>query len=422
MRYSQKHLLSSQGSDRGTAYDPCNKIVSLAGKTHVVWTDAVAFTRGRTFDHASGQWGPTVAIGEGCDNHNTPGLTADRDGRLHVAYGPHGMWDQGPGIPTWPTGSFRYAVSAEPNSLAGLETTRTPFGHYATYGCIVSTPHGECIVYRGGERPYSVMFQKTRTLGRWSCPRPLIEQEIESQYTQYMARLVCAPDGTLYAAGHIYAAGRGHSLGVAVLRSPDGGETWTDMSGLPAATPVAYGPRFAAPHPPAEFDPRLGGLAVDARGRLWALTHAAIAGCHQLILSRWEHDRWISNDLAGVLPEPWGFVGGPMGIDTRGRIHLAVTAVDRRAVEPGKGVFAHASTEVFHLCSADDGRTFECRQISETDPATPNWLPTVSQAGPFHSVEHPAILYTHGRAQKNEPGMGCRHTVETDIYCVFVED
>ena len=91
------HLLSTTGSNRATAYIMGNKVVTLAGKTHVVWTDAIAQTCGRTFDHATGQWGATVRIGEGVDNHNTPALTVDREGRLHIAYGPHGAWAE----PRW---------------------------------------------------------------------------------------------------------------------------------------------------------------------------------------------------------------------------------------------------------------------------------------------------------------------------------
>jgi hypothetical protein len=56
-KHSEPYLLSKQGSDRATAYDFANKAVTRNGKTHVVWTDAVALTRGRTFDHAAGEWG-----------------------------------------------------------------------------------------------------------------------------------------------------------------------------------------------------------------------------------------------------------------------------------------------------------------------------------------------------------------------------
>jgi len=85
MTYSKPFLLSNTGSDHATAYLHGNKCVSRDGKTHVVWTDEIATTCGRTYDHRAGQWSETVTLGCGSDDHNNPSLTMDSDGRLHLA-------------------------------------------------------------------------------------------------------------------------------------------------------------------------------------------------------------------------------------------------------------------------------------------------------------------------------------------------
>ena len=195
MKYSH-HLISSKGSDRATAYVSANRAVTLRDKTYVVWTDAVAFTRGRVFDHATRKWGPTFTFGEGCDNHNNPSLTADRKGRLHVVYGPHGHWDQMHRMCEWPSGQYKYSVSTEPHSLSGLDKAQDPFGYSATYASMIHTAADiDCIVYRGGEQPPAVMFQKQRKEGGWTQARPIFEQLIAPQYTHYLPTLAAGPDG-----------------------------------------------------------------------------------------------------------------------------------------------------------------------------------------------------------------------------------
>src|SRR5690349_6272574 len=84
-------ILSSEGSGRASAYTEQNKIITLHGKTHVVWLDAVDAgfrVRGRTLDLAAGTWSEVVTIGEAQDNHGGPALTVDSHGFLHIAYYP----------------------------------------------------------------------------------------------------------------------------------------------------------------------------------------------------------------------------------------------------------------------------------------------------------------------------------------------
>lgn len=422
-RFTQPYLLSDQGSDRATAYAFSNKAITLAGKTHVVWTDAIALTRGRTFDHATKKWSDTITIGEGMDNHNSPSLTADAQGRLHIAYGPHGRWGVYPD--NFAAGTFKYHTAETPGSLEALQREPGGFGYAATYPCLIHTSYGQdAIVYRGGEAPWTLMFQQTTERNGWSQARPLMRQDIEPQYTHVGAMLSCGLDGALYAAGHFYCMKRSHSLGVAVLKSVDQGQTWTDMTGAAAVVPILYDQRFAVPHVPAGMDPRLDGMALDSRGRLWVLTSAVSFGTRAFPLSCWDAGRWRTVDVSAFVPAGLAPVNAAMCIDMNDRIHIAATTYDIDAVAKAKDQawWGHASLEVAHLVSEDGGRTFAYQRIGHEDSAVPNWLPTISRGGPHHPVDKPVILYTHGQTGgETNPQNPCRPTTRTDVLVVWEE-
>jgi len=426
IRYSEPFLLSDQGSDRATAYIVGNKIVTLDGKTHVFWSDAVARTMARTYDHATDAWGESVFIGDGTDNHNNPSVTADAQGRLRIAYGPHGPWDQADKVMTWPSGRFRYAVADEPNSLKGLNENEgsAGLGYNATYASLLHTPAGrDCIVYRGGEAPYQTLFQRQRDLGGWENPVFLMRQNIEPQYTFYGANMTCDAKGVLYVGAGFYALGREGSLGCAVLRSTDGGDSWTSIGGQPVDLPIEYNARCAIPHGPAEADPRLLGLGIDDQGCLWATTVTTRPACRDgAILSCWDGSRWESFDLNRHMPDGRQIFDAPMCVDTRGRVHLFVSAYDTSQVSnDDSDGFGHESLLVYHLVTTDRGKSFVCNPIGEPAPGTPNWLPAISQQGPYHPVENPMLLYTCGTKNPKREQEGCRSTHLTKVFCVRVE-
>ena len=413
VRYTEPFLLSSRGSTRATAYGFSNKSITLDGRTHVVWLDAIAQVCGRTYDHSSGAWSETYRLFEGCDNHTSPTLTADRSAHLRIAYGPHGFWGN------WNQGRFKWAISAKPNCLDAW-TGEEDFGYSATYACMTHTTHGlDAIVYRGGDSPASLMFQRQREKGGWTSARELMRQNIKPQYTHLNATIACGRDGTVYVAGHFYSedAGQGRSHGMAVLKSNDLGESWTDLRGEPVSVPALYSGRIAIPL--AAADMYVDGIALDSEDALWALAMHPGAGDRAILLSRWRANRWETADLQGCLPPGWVAVDGVLTMDTRDRVHLALAAVDFRRVDDPTptGVWGHPSLEIFHLVSAPGGAGFECNMVSGPDPGLANWLPNISLAGPYSPVEQPVILYTHGA-----PGEGCRPTTETEVYCVIVEE
>lgn len=411
MKDGTPFLLSEKGSTRATAYGFSNKSVTVDGRTHVVWLDAVAQVRGRTYDHAVGTWSDTFDIFAGSDNHTSPALTVDWDRHIRIVGGPHGFYRN------WNQARFKWFRSQHPNQIDAW-TTATDFGYNATYASMIHTSAGlDAIAYRGGEDPRSLVFQRQRPLGHWTSARELMRQEIEPQYTHNGAWIAADSQDALYVAGHFYNVGGNRdikrSYGVGILKSADLGTTWTDLRGEPLAIPVPYSECIAIP--PIGADVRLNGLALDSAGHLWSLISSTGTDDPALRLCRWTGEKWETRDLAPSLPADRVAVDSVLTIDARDRLHAAVTAVRPGADDPAVS-FGLSSSEVFHLVCDADGKPRGCVQISVTDPTRPNWLPNISQPGPFCPVERPVILYTHGIA-----GEGCLPTTETEVYCVVTD-
>ena len=419
---SEPFLLSSKGSMRATSYGFSNKSVTLNGKTHVVWLDRPATVCGRTYDHATKKWGPTHTLCEGSDNHTSPALVADSfgDPHLRLVIGPHGAG--------WNNGQFKWFISENPGSIEAWKWEYN-VGYLATYPALIHTPQGvDALAYRGGEWPPSIMFQRQISLRHWTKAREIFKQDIEPQYAHYGAYLDVDARGTLYLACHFYNVGndlfgpdeKHRSYGIAILKSADLGETWSNRAGEAVSVPTVYQDRIGVP--PLGEDMRLGGLALDSRGAIWVLAGDVRARTRDLLLSRWTSGGWKTKEVGQFLPKERMAVDSFLTIDAKDRLHLAVTALlpDALKDKTETAVWGHASCEVFHLVSADNGETFTCRQVSRTDPICANWLPTISRSSPSHPVENPVILYTHGA-----PGAFCDGNAEeplTEVYGVFVEE
>lgn len=407
-------VLSEQGSDRATAYASANKSVTLGDRTHIVWTDAVAITRGRTFDHKTQQWGETVNLGEGTDNHNSPSLTADASGHLHVAFGPHGTWQRYED--NHPRGCFKYLVSPNPSSFEGMAENLNAFGYHATYPSLMCTPRGHCVVYRGGEVPYGTMFQRTTPEGGWSAASELMRMDIKPQYTHWGSIVAADTQGAIYVAGHFYEITSKQSGGVCVLRSDDLGDTWTSLAGERATLPIRYHDRFVVPHAAAKYDPRIEGLCVDPQGKLWALCSSTAHEDRSLLLSCWDGG-WKTIDLAQFVPSELMTAAGGLCITQSGAIHVVCTVGPSKSIatsdrEQSKW-WGHPTLEVAHLVSTDAGATFTFNLLSDGDESTPNWLPTISRPGPFHPVDYPIVLWTKGFT--GSPSARCRPDTQTTV-------
>ena len=196
VRYAPAFTLSEAGSDRGTAYPFANKSVTIGGKTFVTWTDAIATTQARVFTHADKSWGPTVTIGPGVDNHNSPSLTVNKTGHLRIAYGPHGAWAAYP--VQFCAGAFKVGFASAPASLENMDKSSAPVGYFGTYACLeVTASNRDCFVYRGGESSHRVIFQIRHEKLGWSMAKELVHQDLPPQYTHYGAQVVPTRDGKL---------------------------------------------------------------------------------------------------------------------------------------------------------------------------------------------------------------------------------
>jgi len=426
--FTKPFCLSTTGSTRATSYNWGNKTLTHNNKTHVVWLDAIATVCGRTYDHQSQTWGETIRIDDGCDNHACPCITADADGHIRLTYGPHG-WNG-----NWNEGRVKWKRSAKPNSLEtwepvgdGYQTSWNNFGYNATAASIIHTPSGlDAVVCRGGEHPPQTMFHIQRLIGGWSSAKPLFSQDIEPQYTHNYGHIACATDGTLYAACHFYNIGGTNnqpvtgdksimrSYGAAVLKSTDLGITWTNLHNEPVNTPTTYNHNIAIP--PFDQNIYINTITLDTTNNLWALTLNPGLESDTIWLSKWTPQGWHTQQLESYIPQGRVAVESMMTIDTKNRIHIVITTVDRIAVGEDSH-WGHPSSEVLYLQSIDAGNTFTATPISPPDPKTANWLPSISRSGPYHPVVNPTILYTHG-----DVGSGLTPNTTTEVWCLQLVD
>ena len=121
---------------------------------------------------------------------------------------------------------------------------------------------------------------------------------------------------------------------------------------------------------------------------------------------------WQTLQLEQYIPEGRTAVESMMSIDTHDRLHIVLTTVD--TIEVGADShWGHPSSEVLYLCSSDGGKTFKSAAISPADPQTANWLPSIARSGPYHPVDTPTIMYTHGAV-----GTGLRPETKTEVRCL----
>lgn len=216
-----------------------SSVVSFGDRVHVTWgeaTDPAVTVPGvptfvATCDRRTGAVSAPVLVGYGPpanDVHNTPSITVDGDGYLHVLVGTHGR-------------PFQYAKSLQPNDAAGGFTPAAAAaeGQNQTYIGFVCGPdntlHVTFRLWRSGE-PYpdathaTLAYQRKRPGQPWEAPRVLVVAPF-SEYSVFYHRLTCDHAGRLllsydcWSTHWFYRNDRPGSRR-AVLMSPDGGDTW----------------------------------------------------------------------------------------------------------------------------------------------------------------------------------------------------
>jgi hypothetical protein len=185
-----------------------------------------------TYDRATRQLGKPALVGYGAppnDIHNSPSVTIDSQGYLHVLAGTHGQ-------------PFPYARSLQPNDAGAGWTEAAPAGKALrqTYiGLVCGSDgilHAVFRLWRPGADPFpasihaTLAYQRKRPGQPWEPPRDLIVPPL-SEYSVYYHRLTIDRQGRLFLSYDYWSTFwfyRNDHLGRrrTVLMSPDGGETW----------------------------------------------------------------------------------------------------------------------------------------------------------------------------------------------------
>lgn len=216
-----------------------NCVVSRDDRVHVVWgeaTDPAEEVPGvpayvATYTRDGERLGEPVLVGYGAppnDVHNSPCLTIDSRGYLHVLAGTHGR-------------PFQYARSLQPDSAHGGFTPAVASGEsisqtYIGLTCGADdTLHLVSRVWRSGA-PFpqsshgTLGYQRKRPDQPWEAPRPLVVAPF-SEYSIFYHRLTTDRQGQLFLSYDYWSTywfyRNDHRGGRrALLMSPDGGESW----------------------------------------------------------------------------------------------------------------------------------------------------------------------------------------------------
>ena len=217
-----------------------SSVVSRGSKVHVAWGEATdpkekvpgVPTYVATYDRATKKLGEPVLIGHGPpanDVHNSPCITMDSKGHLHVLVGTHGR-------------AFKYARSLKPNDAYGgwTEAEDVGPGLRQTYvGLVCDQTDTLHLVFRlwqnaGDYFPassYAALAHMRKRPGEpWSEARPLLIAPF-SEYSIYYHRLTIDRKGRLFLSYDYWSTfwfyrtdhwGKRRAL----LMSADGGDSW----------------------------------------------------------------------------------------------------------------------------------------------------------------------------------------------------
>ena len=216
-----------------------SSVVSRDGRVHVVWAEASdpaenlpgVPTYVATYDRRTRQLSKPVLVGYGPppnDVHNSPSITIDSRGYLHVLCGTHGR-------------PFPYARSLRPNdSAAWTEAKVLGEGLEQTYIGMVCGPDDSLyIAYRlwqRGKPPHplathaTLAFQRKAADSPWQEPQILVVPPF-SEYSVYRHRLTIDRRGRLfllydYWSTHWFYRNDHRAGRRALLCSPDAGSSW----------------------------------------------------------------------------------------------------------------------------------------------------------------------------------------------------
>ncbi len=238
--FAEPRLLSSMCLGASMHSGIPSSVVSRGDRVHVTWAEATdpeekvpgVPTYVVTYDRRTQALGEKAMVGYGPppnDVHNTPSITIDGDGYLHVLIGTHGR-------------PFQYVRSREPNDAAGGWTEPAPMGNdlRQTYVGFVCGPdgtlHAAYRYWQTRQPPFPLSHHGTlawqcKPPGKpWSSPEKLVVAPF-SEYSIFYHRLTIDRLGRLmlsYDYWSTYWFYRTDHFGTRrnLMFSPDGGKTW----------------------------------------------------------------------------------------------------------------------------------------------------------------------------------------------------
>ena len=363
-------LIAPNGSERATT-GAGNKIVTFAGKTHVVWQKSAKlgyYNKIRSLDHATGEWSKEFPLNQGVDNHARPVITVDRDGHLHVVLSGHNT-------------IMSYRRSLRPNDAS--EWGPVEDAGAGTYPSIACGRDGSVFMAARAKGQHGADFIARSPDGKWSDPVRLVARAREfSGYAGFSTGLTVDRQGTLHFICDIYEGKSGKHQALCYMRSRDGGRTWRTAAGKPVKIPAR----------PEDMDlllddstPRLkvvtwpwinsrGNIVADTKGRPYVAYVSHIERPGAVILATADQDgAWTQRNVTAAesaFPDmrPMG-VSVALSMDSADTLHLLLelTPLDDGWTQ-GKplrdAVFREEPVKrLVLLSSRDQGESFEVKTI-----------------------------------------------------------
>lgn len=431
-----QQLLSSMGSERATQGNG-NKIVTLNGKTHVVWqdsTDKGYFARARTLDHKTGKWSEPVTLGQGRDNHARPTITVDSKGYLHVIIGGHHT-------------GLQYRRSVRPGDVSEWTKVET-FGK-TTYPVLICGP--DDTLYLAGRHDadwIGMDFYEKRPGEKWKRRGLLVRKQKKYEfYAAYHNALAWGPKHkTLHLSTGFFMGLRGDGSrklrglhqAVGYLRSEDFGKTWTKTDGTPVKVPattetidlIDEGIRAAKATDKPKPGIRHCGIVVDSKNRPFVtyVRHTPNPG-HLFLATPNAKSGWEQLPIQKTVAKHWpgqAAINCSVSITSDDVMCFVITLAPLKHPNANwnPGIFGrpafwlreHPNVQrIVWLESRDGGHTFKSREIIPHDPKLGTLLPTLEKPTGFNGVAKgklPPLLYFVGLSRYRKPG----EIIQNDTY------
>ncbi|MDA0836365.1 MAG: BNR-4 repeat-containing protein [Planctomycetota bacterium] len=407
LRVSSDHILSTEGSTRGTAYSMSNKIVTLGRTVFASWLDSGGKCMVCSLDLDSGELSEPFELGQTAvqDNHCGPAIVATSDGHLHAVLGSHNR-------------PFRYRRPLQPADISQW-TDEPPFAPDATYPSLAVGPDDTLhLVSRAWSPPgrsesCKLIYQTRSGDSGWSDPLMVARTPSPTGYVHYGANILCGRDGVLYLTFHMYHGEPAESPIQGFLMSSDGGRSWKHSDGRAVALPATIDTCEILIENDGEVFRGGQSSALDAKGRLNVLVTSKSGT--DLILRLESPGTWSRIDLGPeidrTLPGWRSEQEGNIAFDRHGTLYCCLD------VKESSASWGDPSTEVLLLTSSDAGETFKSKRLTTPNTEAPQWLANMERSTGLAPIEGPpAVLYTVGHK-----GVGCTPKDKTEIHLVILE-